>query len=157
MTYDRLFKEDIKKDLTILCRPCHHKYHKLVKFTTIKKTKDFINNTLKPDVDCSKWSIINEKNKKEGKTISVTSFGNKFTKTHFKNLKNEYYKANLDKKKSKARKIFDYQNKEPYIVTQQTKDNAKKKQDEERKNNLKRMLIKGQITQEYYNSKININ
>lgn len=47
-TYDRFQKEDIGKDLYVLCESCHELYHKQITGgTSIKKTKAFIQYRLK--------------------------------------------------------------------------------------------------------------
>lgn len=45
MTYAR-FKKELMTDLAVLCNTCHYQYHQLNKNTSIKKTKDFINQKL---------------------------------------------------------------------------------------------------------------
>lgn len=152
MTYDRLFDEDVKKDLVVLCKTCHFEYHKLVAFTTIKKTRDFIKGKLEKENFVKKGSIFHEQNKKKGRTITVTSYLNKDKKSTFDTSVADGIRRRRMSASERQRKYENSTNrfKSSYISKQDIK-----KQDTERVNNLKRMLAKGSITQEYYNLKIN--
>lgn len=146
-TYDRIYKENIYKDLFVLCNYCHNMYHSIIKgVTTIKKTRDFVKDKYEEtDLEKSgKYDILQEKilkvagSKKDYKVKLQTKFtkrvGNLVLKSGKRSFK--YAKNNRDLNIDRLRQV-------------------RQVQDNERISNLKRMLANGRITQQEYDYKVN--
>ena len=146
-TYDRIYKENVKTDLFVLCVYCHNLYHSMIKGkTTIKMTRDFIHDkyTTTSLEKAGRYDELQEKikliagNKKKYKTVINKKYKHKETgNLSVKNKGKKYKRATTNYKIDSVRLKK---------ITQA--------QDNERIRSLRLMLSKGLITQEYFNSKI---
>lgn len=148
-TYDRVFEENVKTDLFVLCTKCHDLYHTLLKGkTTIKKTRDFINDKYDSLLDVSKYDKDQERLKRK-----------KITKKQYIFQKNQKQKVKVEKVRKELRKNNVKESRLKFARTNydMTEDRLKKIldiQNAEKISNLKKMLFKGKITQEYFDKSI---